>query len=585
MDFKVLSSHGASLKIRNSLVGATSLNQEVGLFNFGNVIVQKDYTDNDCVRIISGGPYYIGDFVGKGMLTAAIQGDNFTAPASSIILRTLRELSNNHIMGSLVIVPASSGCTLNFGLAIERALNDDIVVKMLTVSDDFFNNQQSKMSQRTLSAVVLIYKIAGAMAAAKKSLCEIYDYCNKICQYVQSMEIELPHPNITPNATCICIDDPFGSDQPTTVRSDHSHETIKVPLANLISIIVNESNYRIDYRKGIDDTKLELQRGDKLVILLNNNAVISKTEENICVKDILDYLIALNINVVRFYVGNFIKCHENALLTITLMKIEDKNVLTYLDAHYGSIPGWPNVNQNSRSSLTTETNITGNLRRKNRLEPPIRGPQLSERATNTLYFAIQFACDALIACEKQLNVIDSERDDGDTGTRMKTVAELLVKRMKQDKLLLKYPFTFFETMSNFLEKSLGGTSGCVYSILFEAAANKFGEYNSLDVTPEMWLESFEAAGAALKKYGNIKYGDGTLYDPICKFCETAKQELENCSHPLVAFGNAVQCCEETVNMTKRDKNYPDPGAHAVGIWIRAVFEGVKLKWPLDAVCL
>lgn len=59
--------------------------------------------------------------------------------------------------------------------------------------------------------------------------------------------------------------------------------------------------------------------------------------------------------------------------------------------------------------LTVEHPIRGRLTRKERLSPPIRGPKLTERVANTLLYSTQFACDALLSCEKQLNTIDSER--------------------------------------------------------------------------------------------------------------------------------------------------------------------------------
>lgn len=60
-------------------------------------------------------------------------------------------------------------------------------------------------------------------------------------------------------------------------------------------------------------------------------------------------------------------------------------------------------------NICLEQPIKGRLTRKERLSPPVRGPRLREKAANTLLYATQFACDALISCEKQLNTIDSER--------------------------------------------------------------------------------------------------------------------------------------------------------------------------------
>lgn len=64
--------------IRDSLVSFTLSNSNLALLHFGNVIVRRDYTNYEFVKIISGGPSghepaHAG-YVGKGMLTAAIHG-------------------------------------------------------------------------------------------------------------------------------------------------------------------------------------------------------------------------------------------------------------------------------------------------------------------------------------------------------------------------------------------------------------------------------------------------------------------------------------------------------------------------------
>lgn len=88
---------------------------------------------------------------------------------------------------------------------------------------------------------------------------------------------------------------------------------------------------------------------------------------------------------------------------------------------------------------------------------------------------------------------------------MKVAAKVLLKRMKDNKLITNYPFTFFESLSKLLEGSVGGTVGCIYSILFEAAGNCFGGFCENDeVTPLMWLKALEVASKALKRYFGYK---------------------------------------------------------------------------------
>lgn len=64
--------------VNDYLLGYVNSNPNVGVLESSKVIVRRNYTENDIVQIVSGGasghePAYAG-YVGKGMLTAAIQG-------------------------------------------------------------------------------------------------------------------------------------------------------------------------------------------------------------------------------------------------------------------------------------------------------------------------------------------------------------------------------------------------------------------------------------------------------------------------------------------------------------------------------
>lgn len=64
--------------VPESLLGMMYINPLLGVLDFGNVVVRKDYQQLERVKLITGGgsghePAYAG-FVGKGMMTAAVQG-------------------------------------------------------------------------------------------------------------------------------------------------------------------------------------------------------------------------------------------------------------------------------------------------------------------------------------------------------------------------------------------------------------------------------------------------------------------------------------------------------------------------------
>lgn len=75
MDYKILD-NSTKHKIRDGIIGLVGFNQEVSYFDFGCVVIQKDYLENANVRIVSGGQYFNSDYVGHGMLTCSIQGNN-----------------------------------------------------------------------------------------------------------------------------------------------------------------------------------------------------------------------------------------------------------------------------------------------------------------------------------------------------------------------------------------------------------------------------------------------------------------------------------------------------------------------------
>lgn len=69
-----------------------------------------------------------------------------------------------------------------------------------------------------------------------------------------------------------------------------------------------------------------------------------------------------------------------------------------------------------------------------------------------------------------------------------------------------------------------------------------------------------------------------MFDPLC-YCELASREALNKDLSIVeAFEAGLLAAEEAIRKTKKDGNkYPDPGAHAVGIWLRAIYEAIKLR--------
>lgn len=74
----------------------------------------------------------------------------------------------------------------------------------------------------------------------------------------------------------------------------------------------------------------------------------------------------------------------------------------------------------------------------------------------------------------------------------------------------------------------------------------------------------------------VERGQGTMLDPLLDCAIHTRQEFENTGEIMEAFGSGIFWAEEAIRRSAKGK-YPDPGAHAVGIWMRAVYEAIKLQ--------
>lgn len=242
------------------------------------------------------------------------------APPSKIILRTIRELCYNHVKGCLIIIPANSGNSLNFGLAVTRALNDQLNVNLLTLNDAYNPESVSAVHQKGLSGIVFIAKIAGAMSEKQHSLVEIYNFCCTVMENLISVGLKLSREEN--NTVCIC--NKFNN------KLSEFEKRKSLPKDDFCQLLINEISNAITQDCN-DKQKLLLQQGDNVVLLLNSNRVLTDMEELLFAKGVIDFLTASTIYINRMYIGNFIDCLDGTNFTATLLRVHDKQVLEYFD--------------------------------------------------------------------------------------------------------------------------------------------------------------------------------------------------------------------------------------------------------------
>lgn len=138
------------------------------------------------------------------MYTFTILGDVLTAPSVSLILRTIRELNVNHVHGILVIIQGNIKEQLNFNLAVVKAKAEKIRIKLLLVSDICMEKSLRNPKTSSLPGVLLVQKIAGAMAENKELLNFIHYYCKKVAYNMSTVAVSLKDFTKQTKEECIC---------------------------------------------------------------------------------------------------------------------------------------------------------------------------------------------------------------------------------------------------------------------------------------------------------------------------------------------------------------------------------------------
>ncbi|KAL6263629.1 hypothetical protein P5V15_006414 [Pogonomyrmex californicus] len=98
------------------------------------------------------------------------------------------------------------------------------------------------------------------------------------------------------------------------------------------------------------------------------------------------------------------------------------------------------------------------------------GPVIQSRSGPSFLTVLTFSCEALIACAKQLNIMDEECGDGNYGSILAHSANAIKLAIKEGRISTTRPFLTFMQISQIIEKEMGGLEGGIYSLFFYSVA-------------------------------------------------------------------------------------------------------------------
>ncbi|RUS81363.1 hypothetical protein EGW08_010861 [Elysia chlorotica] len=566
---------------RQSNEGMVAVNPGMSLVDGYTVVVRTDapqYLSENKVIVISGGgsghePGHAG-FVAKGMLTAAACGSVFASPPPLCIMAAINAVCQQKTGCDIIMVVTNyTGDRLNFGIACERARVKGHNVEMVVVGEDCaLDSVDHSAGRRGLAGTIFIHKIAGAMAEMGKSFSDMVAYLNTVKSKMGTIGLCLSPCSVPGSAPTFTL----GNDEMELGLGIHGEAGIKRIKVQTAKEAVKTMMDHMTNKQS--STHIDIESGDRVALMINNLGGTSVLELNLVAKEAISYLESKGVSIDRAYCGSFLTSLEMAGVSISVLHVDD-TVLEYLDLPTAS-PVWrPPYMAPGQKFRKTPGLVT--VPTEDKIVFDETAAKLDSGTAGLVFKALQSACEKLLAMEEELNDLDKQSGDSDTGSTLGAGAKAILEKLgpaSAPTLPVDCPHTLALTLGQITETKMGGSSGALYSLFFTGAAQE------LKTTTKESLSAALSSGLqAIMKYGGAKPGYRTMVDPLHAAVQSMTDAKNSSLSVIESLKKAAEAATKAaaatkdmdaqagrasyVNKSLLDK--PDPGALAVASWMTA----------------
>jgi triose/dihydroxyacetone kinase / FAD-AMP lyase (cyclizing) len=522
---------------------------------------------NEQVAILSGGgsghePAHAG-YIGAGMLSAAVAGEVFTSPSSDSVFAAIQAVAAKP--GALLVVKNYTGDRLNFGLAAEMARAQGIPVEIVIVDDDVaLKGTGQATGARGLAGTVFIHKLLGAAAAEGRSLADLASIGKDSVASLATVGVSFSA------GTSPAVGKPsfeLGEHEMELGLGIHGEPGVKrmelQPANQLTETLLSEILQRGSFGKE-----------RHVAVMVNNLGATTEMELAIVARHAASFLAVKGLTVERIYAGTFLSSLDMAGISISVLGLNEDR-LRWLDAAT-TAPAWPNAAKQRPGNPETQVAVEVGTEVSS-------GSGAQTEAGRKTKQAIEAACQALLAAESELTEMDRVTGDGDLGVSMARAS-----RAVQD-AVASYPLdnipATLKALAHTLRRELGGSSGPLYAVLFLRCGSVLEASHATGLA--QWAEAIDQGCRAISDLGGAKPGDRTMLDALDPFVKMLQRETgvgATRDAVLAAVEAAERGAEATAQMQPklgrssylggRVLGYPDPGAKAIAVWLRAASDAL-----------
>uniref|UniRef100_A0A1B6KGB5 Triokinase/FMN cyclase n=1 Tax=Graphocephala atropunctata TaxID=36148 RepID=A0A1B6KGB5_9HEMI len=553
------------------LEGVALQNRGLVVIKDFNIILRKDHEAmTEKVKILTGGatglePLHSG-FIGPGMSTGAVFGDDTSSPSYMNILVALRVLGREHTRGVLVIVMNNLADRLNFGLACQKAAHEGINCLCLTVGDDCAGIDSGPVGKRGSCGIVFLLKIAGAMSEKEKSLYEMYWLMKSLnAGFLRTVNITIDSEVLTVGTGLKGEPGSYGTQ--TNSLSQATQEAI--------TLLFSPDS----------PSSLFIKKEENVAIIINNFGKLSDFHFCLIVRKVLNFLHSMSVNIVRVYIGRFLSTSVSQGFSISILKLNDR-LLNWLDFPV-SVASWSNRGNtvagisSGQDWFSYYNSFTLTEAALCSLEDPLKEKNLGAKFTfDQVVLSVRIlvtVVDHVVDAEEHLNDLDT---DLDYGTTIKKFMLGLKNEMDMKILNIVSPYGLLNDLADIAAASMGGVSGAVFNVLFASAAQAFLESSKQTAVDwEKWISACRMAREALMSYTHVRPGDRTILDTLHPFVEAFTEPT--LSGLKVAVTAARAGAEKTATMNPQLATQPDPGAWILAEVLLVILSQLEIAFTND----
>ncbi|WP_431806543.1 dihydroxyacetone kinase family protein [Microbacterium paraoxydans] len=269
------------------------------------------------VGIVTGGgsghlPFFLG-YVGRGLCSAVAVGNVFSSPSAAQIHAASVAVHSD--AGLLYLYGNYGGDVLNFDLAAERCRAEGIEVRTVLGADDLQSAPRERAdTRRGVAGLVLVYKVAGALADRGGSLDDVARVAQKAADATRTMGVGLS-PTVLPAA---------GEE---TFTLDEGEMEIGVGIHG------ERGSHRgpLESADAITDrflaelgAELDLTAGRRVAVLVNGLGATPLEELYVIYRRVHRTLAEAGVEIGYRLVGEYVTSLEMAGASLSIMQLDDE---------------------------------------------------------------------------------------------------------------------------------------------------------------------------------------------------------------------------------------------------------------------